>query len=75
MSKKTCDACYESGMVGGIWDMANSIASGKDPAGCGKIECDACSGRGEDDDGDKCRECNGGGKVTCPKCGGSGYID
>ena len=69
MAREVCDACQESGIV---HELTNCLIA---TPGTGEVECDACSGRGEDDDGNKCTHCDGDGKVRCPKCGGTGYLD
>lgn len=72
MSKKTCDAC------GSFWDLPKNMfeaATFQVQSGSGEVECDGCSGRGKDKDGNTCLLCDGDGKVRCPKCGGTGYLD
>ena len=69
MPKKSCDACGMS--------LSNEIMGIIFPAmpGTGEVECDGCSGRGEDDVGKTCHLCDGDGKARCPKCGGTGLVD
>lgn len=67
--KKQCDVCGEDGIVDIILDPFDW------GPGSGEVECDGCSGRGEDEDGNTCQRCDGDGKVRCPKCGGTGWLD
>jgi hypothetical protein len=62
MSKQQCPVC------------GGTILSDFFQIGSGEVDCDGCSGRGEDDDGNKCRLCDGDGKIRCSKCHGEGYI-
>jgi RecJ-like exonuclease len=36
------------------------------------VSCDTCDGDGEDDEGNPCEECQGGGRVECEYCEGRG---
>ena len=58
---KDCDYC------GGDGEVRCEACNGN-----GEVRCEACDGDGEDDEGNPCEECQGGGRVECENCNGRG---
>jgi hypothetical protein len=71
-STTMCDYCDGDGEVNCSWCENGEV----DCDSCinGEAECEDCEGTGEENDGEPCSTCQGGGTVQCDSCQGDGTI-
>jgi len=69
-----CGDCYGRGRL-----RCDECSNGKiecpECEGAGELECSTCDGKGVDDEGNPCEDCNGDGTKKCEDCFGNGERD
>ena len=84
-SNQECDTCGGDGNIEcgdcegrGNVDCDNCDRGSIDCPDCdasGQVECGTCDGKGVDEEGNPCEDCEGDGTQTCPDCQGNGSRD